>query len=131
MPPKNLDPRNNDRGTPDHGVKRLECLLPTVPLDPLYKEFEIGLDRGDIDVLGISSWHGSVVIVWHVGSRQSRGCEASASRGDAASPRSIAKCHLPNPQQELLDLARRYERRADHMDRNAAFISAKFRTSHR
>ena len=41
------------------------------------------------------------------------------------------KCHLPNPQQELLDLARRYERRADHMDRNAAFIGAKFRTSHR
>jgi hypothetical protein len=31
-----------------------------------------------------------VVIVWHVGSRQSRGCEASASRSDAASPRSMA-----------------------------------------
>jgi hypothetical protein len=41
------------------------------------------------------------------------------------------KCHLPNPQQELLDLARRYERRADHMDSNAALIRAKFRTSHR
>ena len=41
------------------------------------------------------------------------------------------KCHLPNSQQELLDLARRYEGRADHMDRNAAFIRARFRTPHR
>jgi hypothetical protein len=31
-----------------------------------------------------------VVIIRHVGSRQSRGCEASASRNDAASPRSMA-----------------------------------------
>jgi hypothetical protein len=31
-----------------------------------------------------------VVIVWHVGPRQSRGCEASASRSDAASPRCMA-----------------------------------------
>jgi hypothetical protein len=41
------------------------------------------------------------------------------------------KCHLPNPQQELLDLARRYERRADHMDSSATFIRAKFRPSDR
>jgi hypothetical protein len=27
------------------------------------------------------------------------------------------KCRLPNPQRELLSLARRYERRADHLDR--------------
>ena len=29
-----------------------------------------------------------------------------------------AKCRLPNPQQELLTLAKRYERRADHLDRH-------------
>jgi len=41
------------------------------------------------------------------------------------------KCTLPNPQLELLDLAQRYERRADDMDRSAAFIGTKFRPSHR
>jgi hypothetical protein len=29
------------------------------------------------------------------------------------------KCRLPNPQHELLILAKRYERRADHLDRRA------------
>ena len=29
-------------------------------------------------------------------------------------------CCFPNPQQELLSLARRYERRADHLDGRAA-----------
>jgi len=29
------------------------------------------------------------------------------------------KCCLPNPQRELLILARRYERRAEHLDRRA------------
>jgi hypothetical protein len=29
------------------------------------------------------------------------------------------KCRLPNPQRELLDLARRYEIRAGHLDRPA------------
>ena len=34
--------------------------------------------------------------------------------------RSVAReCRLPNPQHELLTLARRYERRADHLDRRA------------
>ena len=28
-----------------------------------------------------------------------------------------AKCRLPNPQRELLGLASRYDRRADHFDR--------------
>jgi hypothetical protein len=41
------------------------------------------------------------------------------------------KCRLPYPQQELLDLARRYERRADHMDSSAAVIRAKFHPSDR
>jgi hypothetical protein len=90
MPPENLDPGNNDRGAPDHRVERLERLLPAEPLDPLYEELQVGFDRGEIDVLGITSWHEWMVIVWHVGSRQSRGCEASASRSDAASPRSMA-----------------------------------------
>jgi len=90
VPPEKLDPGDDDRGAPDHRVERLKRLLPAVPLDPLYEEFEIGLDRTEIDVLGIPSWHGWVVIVWHVGSRQSRGCEASASWSDAASPRSMA-----------------------------------------
>jgi hypothetical protein len=44
--------------------------------------------------------------------------------------RDIARrCPLPTPQQELLDLAQRYERRADDMDRSAALINAKFRPS--
>jgi hypothetical protein len=30
-----------------------------------------------------------------------------------------AKCRLPNPQQELLKLARRYEGRAEHFERRA------------
>jgi hypothetical protein len=29
------------------------------------------------------------------------------------------KCRLPNPQRELLDLARRYEVRANHLERKA------------
>ena len=46
--------------------------------------------------------------------------------------REVARnCTLPNPQQELLDLAQRYEGRANDMDRSAAFIGAKFRPSHR
>jgi hypothetical protein len=57
---------------------------------PLYAEFEIGLYGTEIDALGITSRHEWVVIVWHVGSRQSRRYEASASRSDAASPRSMA-----------------------------------------
>ena len=31
-----------------------------------------------------------------------------------------AKCQLPNPQRELLSLARRYEIRANHLSRRAA-----------
>jgi hypothetical protein len=41
------------------------------------------------------------------------------------------RCTLPNPQQELLDLAQRYEGRANDMDRNAAFVRAKFGAPHR
>jgi len=58
--------------------------------------------------------------------------ESAHYRDLATRLREIARaCHLPNPQQELLDLARRYERRADHMDRSTAFIRAKFRPSDR
>jgi hypothetical protein len=38
----------------------------------------------------------------------------------AAWLREIAgKCHLPNPQRELLSLAERYDCRANHLDRRA------------
>ena len=33
-----------------------------------------------------------------------------------------AKCRLPNPQRELLSLARRYEIRAKHLSRGAAAL---------
>ena len=50
----------------------------------------------------------------------------------AASLRDIArKCQLADPQLELIDLARLYERRADQMDRSAAFIRTKFSPAHR
>jgi hypothetical protein len=39
-----------------------------------------------------------------------------------------SKCCLPNPQREFLGFAQRYQRGADQMDRNAAFIRAKFRS---
>jgi hypothetical protein len=55
-------------------------LLPTEPLDPLYEEFDVGLDAPDIDALGIRSSIEGVVIVWHVGNRQSRGL--AAKHGD-------------------------------------------------
>ena len=45
MSPENLDPGDDDRGTPDHRVERLQRLFPAEPLDPLYEEFEIGLRR--------------------------------------------------------------------------------------
>jgi len=58
--------------------------------------------------------------------------EGARYRDLAKRLREIARrCHLPNPQQELLDLARRYERRADHMDRSAGFIRTTFRLSGR
>ena len=39
-----LDPPDDDRGTADHRVERLEGLLLPEPRDPLDQEFEIGLD---------------------------------------------------------------------------------------
>ena len=69
MSPENLDPRDDDRGTPDHRVDRLEGLLLAEPLKPLGQELQVGLNATEIDVLGISSWHRGMVIVWHVGSR--------------------------------------------------------------
>jgi hypothetical protein len=40
----------------------------------------IGLDGPEIDVLGLASRHQPMLIVWHVGSRQSRGF--AAKHGD-------------------------------------------------
>ena len=66
MPTEKLDPRDDDRGTPDHRVERLEGLLLAEPLD---QEFQVGLDRPEIDVFRVTSRQGWVVIIWHVGSR--------------------------------------------------------------
>jgi len=57
VPPEKLDPGNDDRGAPDHRVKRLEGLLLTVPLDPLYEELQVGLNGTEIDVLRVKSRH--------------------------------------------------------------------------
>jgi hypothetical protein len=65
MPPEQLDPRDDQAGTPDHRIERSQGLLSAEPLDPLYEEFEIGFDRTEIDVLSVMLWHGWVVIVWH------------------------------------------------------------------
>jgi hypothetical protein len=83
--PEKLDPGDDDGGTPNHRIKRLESLFLTEPRDSFDQELKVGLDGTEIDVLGLASRHQRVEIVWHVGSRQSRGCEASASWSDAAS----------------------------------------------
>ena len=71
MPPEKLDPGDDDRRTPDHRIERLQSLLLAEPRDPLDQDLQIGLDRPEIDVLGITSRHGWVVIVWH-GDRDAR-----------------------------------------------------------
>jgi hypothetical protein len=43
-------------------------------------ELQVGLNGTEIDVLRVTSWHQWVMIVWHVGSRQSRGF--AAKHGD-------------------------------------------------
>ena len=63
MPPEKLDPGDDDGGTPDHYVDRLEGLLPAEPLNSFDQEFEIGLDRTEINVLGITSSSGMRLIV--------------------------------------------------------------------
>jgi len=65
MPPEQFKPSDDDRGRPDHRIDGLEGLLAAGPNDLFDQEFEIGLDRTEIDVLGITSRHGWVVIVWH------------------------------------------------------------------
>ena len=65
MPPEKLDPGDDDRRTPDHRIERLQSLLPAEPRDPLDQDLQIGLDRPEIDVLGITSRHQGMVIDWH------------------------------------------------------------------
>jgi hypothetical protein len=65
VPPKQFEPRDDDRGAPDRRVERLEGLLLAEPRDPLNQELQVGLDCAEIDVLWITSWHQGVVIVWH------------------------------------------------------------------
>jgi hypothetical protein len=57
VPPEKLDPRDDDRGTTDHRIKRLEGLLLAEPRDPFDQELQVGLDRTEIDVLGVTSRH--------------------------------------------------------------------------
>ena len=64
-PPEQLDPGDDDRGTPDHRIDGLQRLLPAEPLDPFDQELKIGLYSTEIDVLGITSRHWRMVIVWH------------------------------------------------------------------
>jgi hypothetical protein len=96
--PEKLDPGDDDRSTPDHRVERLEGLLLTrrkLP-QPLHDEFNLGLDRTEIDVLGgvRRGSHRVVVIVSHVGSRQvcGEGVSAKLRRSLASLPRSMAMC---------------------------------------
>jgi len=65
VPPEKLDPGDDDRSAPDHCVERLQGLLLAEPRDLFDQELKIGLDRTEIDVLGIPSWHRGMVIVWH------------------------------------------------------------------
>ena len=67
MTPEKLDPGDDNRGAPDHRVERFEGLLLTrrEPGDPFDQKLQVALDRPEIDVLGITSWHLRVVIVWH------------------------------------------------------------------
>ena len=73
MPPEKLDPRDDESGTADHHVERFEGLLlaSRESCDPFDQELQVGLDRTEIDVLGITSRHQGVVIVWE-GDRDAR-----------------------------------------------------------
>jgi hypothetical protein len=65
VPPEKLHPGDNDRRAPDHRVDGFEALLLAEPRDSFDQEFEVGLDRTEIDVLGVTSRQYAVVIVWH------------------------------------------------------------------
>jgi len=65
MPPEQFDPRDHDGGAADHRVERLQGLLLAEPGDPLDQELQVGLDRPEIDVLGVTSRQEGVVIVCH------------------------------------------------------------------
>ena len=66
VPPKQFDPSDDDGGTPDHGVERLQGLFLAKPLAPFDQELQVGLDGTEIDVFWITSQYRWVVIVWHV-----------------------------------------------------------------
>ena len=65
MPPEKLDPRDDDGGTSDHRIERFERLLLAEPHDPFDQELQVGLDRPEIDILRVTSWHQWAMIVWH------------------------------------------------------------------
>ena len=51
--------------------------------DSFDQEIQVAPDASEIDVFGVTSWGGEVEIVWHVGSRQSRGFAAKHGDRDA------------------------------------------------
>jgi hypothetical protein len=67
VPPKQLDPGDDQAGTPDHHIERLECLLLAgwESGDPFDQELDIALDAPEIDPLWIRSSIEGMVVVWH------------------------------------------------------------------
>ena len=57
VPPKQLDPRDDNRGAPDHRVERLEGLLLAEPRDLFDQELQVGLNGTEIDVLRLTPRH--------------------------------------------------------------------------
>ena len=55
MPPEKLNPGDDDRGTPDHCIERLEGLLLAEPRKPFDQELQVGFNRTEINVFGIPS----------------------------------------------------------------------------
>jgi hypothetical protein len=55
VPPEKLDPQDDDPGTTNHHVERFQGLLLAgrEPRDPFDQELQVGLDRPEIDVLGV------------------------------------------------------------------------------
>jgi len=52
-PPEKADPGDDNRGTADHRVERLEGLLPAEPRDPFDQELQVGLNGTEIAVSGL------------------------------------------------------------------------------
>ena len=73
MSPKKLDPGDDEPGTTDHHVERPEGLLLAgrEPSDAIDQEFQVGLDRREIDLFRITAWH-EARFIWHAIDRARR-----------------------------------------------------------